>query len=89
MTRPAGEASGTRQWIAAVVWAVMMLVWLAGLGYGVWWVWPHFERLTITSELLVSVVWLVFGVAAWILALSFGLQRYGPRGPGRKPPRPS
>jgi hypothetical protein len=54
----------------------MMLVWLAALGFGGWWVWPHFARLALTRELLISAVWLLTGSAAWLLALSFGLQRY-------------
>jgi hypothetical protein len=84
MTRP----SGARGRIAAAVWSVMMLVWLAALLFGAWWVWPHFARLALTSELIMSTMWLVAGFAAWLLALSVGLQRYGRRsssGSGRRP----
>lgn len=42
----------------ALLWAVMMLIWLAGLLYGVWWVWPHFARLRLTTD-LVCLGWLV------------------------------
>ena len=65
----------------AVVWLVMMIVWLAALLFGVWWVWPHFERMRLTGDLVASVVWLVFGGVAWVLALKLGLARYGRRGP--------
>jgi hypothetical protein len=32
--------------MGAILWALMMLAWLAGLLHGLWWVWPHFERMT-------------------------------------------
>lgn len=60
----------------AAVWLVMMLVWLAGLLFGLWWVWPQFARLTLTSEALMAALWLVMGLAAWLLALNLGLKRY-------------
>jgi hypothetical protein len=60
----------------AIVWALMMLVWLAGLLFGLWWLWPHVERLTLTADLVMGSVWLIIGGAAWIVALNLGLQRY-------------
>ena len=60
----------------AFVWLVMMLVWLGGLLYGLWWVWPHFERMALTAELFVSLFWLVTGAVAWVVALNIGRQRY-------------
>ena len=60
----------------AVLWVVMMLVWLGGLILGLWWVWPLFERLALTNDLVVAVIWLIAGAVAWIVALNFGLQRY-------------
>jgi hypothetical protein len=60
----------------AFVWLVMMLVWLAGMLFGLWWVWPHFERMALTAELFVAVFWLVTGAVAWIVVLNFGRQRY-------------
>jgi hypothetical protein len=54
----------------------MMLVWLAALFYGLWWMWPHFERMTLTADLVVAAVWLTTGATAWVVALNFGLQRY-------------
>lgn len=54
----------------------MMLVWLAGLILGLWWVWPHFERMALTADLVLAVVWLVGGAVAWVAALNFGLERY-------------
>ena len=58
------------------LWVSMMLVWLAGLVYGLWWVWPHFERKTLSADLVMSSVWLIIGAAAWLVALNLGLQRY-------------
>jgi hypothetical protein len=56
-----------------------MLVWLGGLLSGLWWVWPHFQRWELTSDLIFALVWLVTGAAAWIVALSFGRRRYWSR----------
>jgi hypothetical protein len=76
MRRPSGRATGARRRIAAAVWGVMMLVWLVALGFGAWRIWPQVARLGLTGELVVWMVWLVTGFAAWLLALRFGLQRY-------------
>ena len=62
--------------MAAALWVVMMLVWLGGLIFGLWWVWPLFERTALTNDLVVAVIWLIAGAVAWIVALNFGLQRY-------------
>jgi len=43
-------------------------------------VWPHFERMTLSADLVMGAVWLIIGTAAWIVALNLGLQRYWPRG---------
>jgi hypothetical protein len=67
----------------AILWLAMMLVWLAGLVFGVWWIWPHVERLALTADLVISLMWLVIGAAAWLVALNLGVQRYF-----RRPPRP-
>jgi hypothetical protein len=40
--------------MGAILWALMMLVWLAGLLYGLWWVWPHFERMTLSADLVMA-----------------------------------
>jgi hypothetical protein len=64
----------------AALWAAMMAVWLAALAFGLWWVWPHVARMAVTAELVMSLVWLVIGAAAWLVALNMGLQRY------RRPP---
>jgi hypothetical protein len=34
------------------------------------------QRLTLTADLVVGLMWLVIGGAAWIVALNVGLQRY-------------
>ena len=67
--------------MGAILWVLMMLVWLAGLLYGLWWVWPLFERTTLTADLVMAAVWLIVGSAAWLVALSLGLRRYRPRDP--------
>lgn len=60
----------------ALFWIVLMGVWLAGLGLGAWWVWPHFERMELTGDLVFSAVWLVIGAAAWMVAAGLGWQRF-------------
>jgi hypothetical protein len=62
--------------LLAIVWTLMMLVWMCGLIFGLWWVWPHIQRLALTADLVIGLVWLIIGAAAWILALNLGLQRY-------------
>jgi hypothetical protein len=62
--------------MVALIWLVMMLLWLGGLIFGLWWVWPHFQRLALTTELVVAALWLIVGATAWIVALNLGLQRY-------------
>ena len=49
--------------MGAILWVLMMLVWLAGLLYGLWWVWPLFERMTLTADLVMAAVWLIVGPA--------------------------
>ena len=60
----------------AILWVALMVLWLAGLLFGVWWVWPHVERMKITADLIISLVWLVIGGAACVVALNMGIQRY-------------
>ena len=63
----------------AYLWALLMLVWLGALLFGLWWVWPHFERMQLTGELVAALFWLIMGALAWILALRLGIARYWPR----------
>jgi hypothetical protein len=63
----------------AFVWSLMMAVWLGFLAFGAWWLWPHFERMTLTTELVVSALWLAMGASAWLLAFMMGRARYWPR----------
>lgn len=73
----AGRTAARRRLpLAAAIWLAMMAVWLAALGFGLWWAWPHFERLELSGDLVSAVVWLVIGAAAWIVALRLGIQRY-------------
>jgi len=54
----------------------MMLVWMGGLLLGVRGVWPLLQRPALTPELVVPLVWLVIGAAAWLVALDVGLKRF-------------
>ncbi len=63
----------------AILWVSMMLIWLAGLLYGLWWIWPLVERMTLSADLVMASVWLIIGAAAWLVALNLGLRRYRPR----------
>jgi hypothetical protein len=63
----------------AILWISMMLIWLAGLLYGLWWIWPLVERMTLSADLVMASVWLIIGAAAWLVALNLGLRRYRPR----------
>jgi hypothetical protein len=56
----------------AVVWGVLMAIWLGALLFGLWWVWPHFERGALTGDLVLAVLWLLGGGAAWVVALNAG-----------------
>ena len=62
--------------LLAALWALMMLLWMGGLLLGLRGVWPLLQRPSLTPELVIPLVWLVIGTAAWGLALSFGLQRF-------------
>ena len=67
----------------ALLWAGLMFVWMCGLISGVWWVWPHIQRMALTADLVIGLMWLIIGAAAWVVALNVGLQRYWrQRGPG-------
>jgi hypothetical protein len=65
--------------VLAYVWVTMMLVWLGAMLYGLWWVWPHFEKMELTAELGAALFWLATGATAWIVALRMGLARFWPR----------
>jgi hypothetical protein len=54
----------------------MMLVWICGLAFGLWWVWPQIQRMVVTADLVMSLVSLVIGAAAWLVALNLGYQRF-------------
>jgi hypothetical protein len=64
----------------AYLWAVMMVVWLGALLFGLWWwVWPHFALMQWTGELVAALFWLIMGALAWVLALRLGMARYWTR----------
>ena len=60
----------------AIVWHVMMLVWLGALISGLWWIWPSFTQPAITPDLVAGLLWLAIGTLAWIVAFNYGRQRY-------------
>jgi hypothetical protein len=60
----------------ALLWLLLMLIWLGGLLFGLWWIWPHVERGALTTDLIAALVWLSAGAVAWVAALSLGRQRY-------------
>jgi hypothetical protein len=60
----------------AIVWHVLMLVWLGALVSGVWWLWPTFTRMAPTTDLVAGLLWLTIGTLAWIVAFNYGRQRY-------------
>jgi hypothetical protein len=71
----------------AAVWSIMMIVWLAGLVSGLLWIWPLVQRMELTGDLVIGLMWLIIGTAAWIVALNFGIQRFWrpPGGGGGSP----
>jgi hypothetical protein len=62
--------------IRAVLWHVLMLIWLALLIRGVWWMWPTFVRLELNEDLVTGSLWLIVGGLLWVLALLYGRQHY-------------
>jgi hypothetical protein len=53
-----------------------MVLWLAALLSGVWWLWPTLSALAITGDLVAGLLWLAIGTLAWIVAFNYGRQRY-------------
>jgi hypothetical protein len=62
--------------IRSIVWHSLMLVWLAFLIRGVWWIWPAVESMQFSQDLLAGVLWLCMGTLAWLLAFNYGRRRY-------------
>ena len=60
----------------AILWALMMLVWMGGLVLGLWWVWPHIRAMALTPDRVFSLVWLSTGTTAWFVALNLGYRRF-------------
>ena len=79
MTRPLqgrARAVRNRSMVRSIVWHGLMLVWLAFLIRGVWWIWPNIEKMEFTQDLLAGLLWLCMGTLAWLLAFNYGRQRY-------------
>lgn len=53
-----------------------MVAWMGGLLLGLRGVWPLVQRPALTPELVIPLVWLVIGAAAWVVALQLGLRRF-------------
>ena len=62
--------------MGAIIWHLMMLIWLAAWLFGLWWIWPHVERMELTGELVMSLLWLLMCALAWLAAFNLGRQRY-------------
>lgn len=60
----------------AILWHVLMLIWLGGLISGVWWIWPNFSKPAVSTDLIAGVLWLAIGAVAWVIAFNYGRQRY-------------
>jgi hypothetical protein len=60
----------------AVLWLLLMLIWLGALLLGLWQSWPLFRTPAPDPELVAALMWLVIGFAAWLVALNAGRQRY-------------
>ena len=54
----------------------MMLLWMGGLVLGLRGIWPLLQRPAPTPDLVIPLVWLVIGTAAWIVAFNVGRQRF-------------
>ena len=61
------------------LWCGLMLVWLAFLLRGVWWIWPAIARMELSEDLVVGLLWLILGALAWTLAFGYGRRRYWPQ----------
>jgi multidrug resistance efflux pump len=59
-----------------VLWHVLMLIWLAGLVLGVFYIWPFVQPMQLTGDAVAAVLWLIMGALAWLMAFNFGRQRY-------------
>lgn len=62
--------------VRAIVWHALMVIWLAALIFGVWWLWPTLTAMALTGDLVAGVLWLVIGTLAWVVAFNFGRERY-------------
>ena len=60
----------------AIVWALMMAVWMGGLILGLWWVWPHIRPMVVTPDFVFSMMCLATGTTAWFVALNLGYRRF-------------
>jgi hypothetical protein len=65
--------------LRAILWHVLMLLWLAALAFGVWWMWPTFVKLNVNADFVSGALWLAIGALAWIVALNHGRARYWQR----------
>jgi hypothetical protein len=54
----------------------MMLLWMGGLVLGLRGIWPLLQRPALTPDLVIPLVWLVIGTAAWGVAFNVGRQRF-------------
>jgi hypothetical protein len=62
--------------VTVAFWLLLMFAWLGGLLLGLWQAWQLFHAPSLAFEPVAAGMWLIIGFAAWLLALSFGWQRY-------------
>jgi hypothetical protein len=73
VTRPRQEHGRA---LRVLVWQGLMLVWLAFLIRGVWWMWPTFQKMEFSQDLIAGSLWLTMGAALWLLAFAYGRGHY-------------
>jgi hypothetical protein len=73
--------------VRVVLWHMLMLVWLALLIRGGWWMWPAFEKLEFSQDAITGLLWLAMGSLLWLLAFLYGRERYWRHGRHLSGPR--
>lgn len=63
----------------AYLWILMMVLWVVGLFAGLWWYWPLFAAMQLTSDSVAALFYLLMGTIAWLVAFNLGRERYWPR----------
>jgi hypothetical protein len=51
--------------LRSALWSGLVLMWLAFLLRGVWWIWPAIARMELTEDLVAGLLWRIPGALAW------------------------